>query len=134
MSTLSDGSTTLTLPDELTWSDELGWSPVVQNVTTTLTGALIIESATLQTGRPITLAGDGSAMGWAWIPYATLRQIRAWASVAGRTLTLTLRGTAYTVVFRHHDKPAVDATPLIDYTEPADDDLYVPTLKFTVIS
>ena len=39
---LSDGSTTVELSADMSWSDEYTWSPVVQTVTNTLTGALIV--------------------------------------------------------------------------------------------
>lgn len=134
MSQLTDGVTSITLSDDMGWSDEYAWSPVVQTVTNTLTGALIIETATKKTGRPITLATDSGSTPAGLITRADLLQLKTWEAVPGQTLQLTLRGIAYTVVFRNHEKPAVEATPLIDYATPLDSDPYIVTLKFMVIS
>ncbi len=132
---LTDGSTTVELSADMSWSDEYTWSPVVQTVTNTLTGALIVEVATKKTGRPITLATDAGSGTPAGLVFRTgLAKLKAWEAVAGQTLTLTLRGADYTVMFRHHEKPAIEATPLIDYADPSDSDAYVVTLKFMVIS
>ena len=46
----------LPLPDDLLWSDEHAWSPAVASTSYLITGALLIQSATRQAGRPITLA------------------------------------------------------------------------------
>ena len=53
----------LTLPSGLTWSDEFSWNQL--NVTTeySLTGALIVDTASKQAGRSITLTG-GINFGW----------------------------------------------------------------------
>jgi hypothetical protein len=53
----------LPLPDDLLWADEHAWSPVVATVSYLLTGALLVQSATRQAGRPITLVGPPD-MAW----------------------------------------------------------------------
>ena len=53
---LADGAT-LTLPDDLLWSDEYAWTPTVASTSYLITGALLIQWATRQAGRPITLVG-----------------------------------------------------------------------------
>ena len=128
--TLSDGTTTLTLDPDLDWSDEYAWSPVVQNSSYSLTGALIVQVSTRQAGRPITLAGADDR---GWMDGTVIAQLQAWAAVAGKTLTLTLRGVAYSVMLRHQDAPAVEATPVVGYSDPNSNDWYVATLKFMVI-
>jgi hypothetical protein len=44
----------LVLPDDLLWTDEHAWTPAVAAVSYLLTGALLVESAARQAGRPIT--------------------------------------------------------------------------------
>ncbi len=123
--TLSDGTTTLTLPGDLDWTDEYEWTPVVQDAGYSLTGALIVESGTKQAGRPITLqSGDDRA----WISRADVVQLHAWASVAGQQLTLTLRGVARTVMFDHAAAP-VEAQMVMFYGDPVPEDRYTITLK-----
>lgn len=126
--TLTDGTTTLQLDPDLFWGDEHDWHPVEQSTDRTLTGALIVQVAARQAGRPITLKpADNSS---AWMPRATLTQLRAWAAIPGKTLTLTLYGTAYQVLFRHHDAPALSAEPVVFFSDPLADDWHLVTLKF----
>ena len=137
MITLSDGSTAITLTDDLLRTDEHGWSPVRQGVTPTLTGALVIDVSVLQAGEPITLAGarqgpDGLPYGL--ISRADFSRLRAMSAQPGKVWSLTLRGVTYQVVWRHEDPPALDAQDLIDYSDPEDSDWVIPVLKFTRVS
>ena len=120
-------STSVTLPDALSWADEYTWSPVVQNKTYTTTGALLVEEATRQTGRPITLEGT---IDRTWCTRALVDQLRAWAAMPGMTLQLVLRGTPRTVAF-DQEKGALQGLPVLFYADAwvAPDDFYVPTLR-----
>jgi len=133
--TLTDGVSLLTLPDDLVRTDEHGFSPIRQAVTPTLTGALWIDVSVMQAGEPITLrGGQDGAIYFGDISRAAFAQLRAFADVPGQVFTLSFRGAAYQVVWRHDDPPALDAVDLIDYTDPASTDLVIPTLKFTRIA
>ena len=55
--TLARAGTTITLSDRLHWTDEFDWHPVEQATGYSTTGALLIDVATRQAGRPITLQG-----------------------------------------------------------------------------
>ncbi len=123
---LTDGTLTLTLPGDLAWTDEYAWTPVVQEAGYSLTGALVVETASKQAGRPITLqSGDDRA----WVSRADVDQLHAWASMAGKALTLTLRGVARQVIFDHADTP-VEAQMVMFYGDPVPVDRYTVTLKF----
>ena len=52
--TLARAGTTITLSDRLHWTDEFDWHPVEQASSYSTTGALLIDVATRQAGRPIT--------------------------------------------------------------------------------
>ena len=127
--TLAVGATVLTLPEDLYWSDE-AWSPVEQAEDRSITGALLLQIGVKTAGRPITLApiDDSSA----WCSRSALSQLFTWAATAGQELTLTLRGTAYTVMFRHQNT-ATDATPVVHYSDVADGDFYLVTLRFMTV-
>lgn len=121
--TLSDGTTTVTLSRDMTWSDEHNWHPVAQTVQRGLTGSLIIQAAQMTKGRPITLEPIDDESG------AMLRsivaQLRNWTAVPGQQLTLTLRGIARTVIFRHQDGSGLESRPFIEWaTEELDDSDY----------
>lgn len=108
--TLSDGTTTITLPPDLLWEDEYAWAPVAQSLDYTLTGAVVVQSASRLAGRPITLSGADDR---AWVAKAALDQLYAMASVEGQQMTLTLADArSFTVMFRHQDG-ALTAAPLL---------------------
>lgn len=125
--TLAYLTTTLTLSDDLYWSDENQWHPVEQTAQRTITGALIVSSSTRVGGRPITLqpVEDSSA----WMTRATVDTLRSWAAQAGRQMTLTLRGQTYNVIFRHQDGSGIDAVPIVHYSDVASGDFYRVTLR-----
>lgn len=130
MTTLSDGTTTVALPDALAWTDEYTWAPVEQIVQRTLTGALIVTTTARTVGRPITLAQQ--ADGGPWVLRPALLQLQAWAAVPGQALTLTLRGVAYAVMLRHQDG-ALEATPVMPFADVAASDAYRLTLRLMTI-
>lgn len=124
---LSDGTTTVQLHPDLYWQDENNWFPVEQTVERTLTGALIVSVALRQSGRPITLAPEDENS--AWMPRETIEQLRNWAAVPGKELQLTLRGTTSSVIFRHHDGAAIEATPILHYSDVEPGDWYIATIR-----
>jgi hypothetical protein len=129
--TLTQGATTVTLPDALNWADEYTWSPVQQTKTYTTTGALLIEEATRQAGRPITLEG---AEDRTWCTRALVEQLRAWAATSTVVLTLTLRGVARSVTF-DHERGALQGLPVLFYADGSIEstDYYVPTIRLLEI-
>jgi hypothetical protein len=130
--TLTDGTTTVTLTADLLRTDEHAWSPVRQAVTATLTGALWIDVSEMQAGEPITLSGSADNAGA--ITRTQFSQLRAMADMPGQVFTLTCQGAAHQVIWRHEDSPALDARDLIDYNDPLPTDWVIPTLKFTRIA
>lgn len=128
MTTLSDGTTTVVLSDDLYWSDENNWSPVEQTVQRSITGAQIVQSAARIGGRPITLQPIDDSC--AWITRATLDALRSLAAAPGQQLTLTLRGQTHNVLFRHQDGAAVEASPVVSYGDVAATDFYRATIRF----
>jgi hypothetical protein len=129
--TLADSSTTLTLSPDLQWADENNWHPVEQIVERTLTGALIVSAAARLKGRPITLqpADEGSG----WMTKSTVESLRNLAAVPGKTMTLTLSGAARTVMFRHEEGSAVEATPVVFYSDQTSTDYFLVVLRFMEI-
>lgn len=126
--TLTYSGTTLTLPEDYFWQDENAWNPVEQTAQRTITGSVVISASQRLGGRPITLQplDDGTA----WMPYSMLSTLKSWAAVAGRVMSLTIRGSTRSVVFRHHDGSAIEATPIVHYSDVLSGDFYLVTLKF----
>lgn len=102
---ITDGANSVTLPDDLDWTDELSWSPVQQSAEPSITGATIVQIQARQSGRPITLEGTDTR----YVSGAGVAQLHAWSQAPGQELTLTLRSVSRAVIFRHHDTPAFTA-------------------------
>ncbi len=128
--TLQYGSETLPLDDDLLWVDEYQYSPVEAAVDVGLTGALIeqVDGDASRPGRPITLQPPDDTS--AWMIREDIDQLQVWGAIAGAEFTLTLRGVARQVKFRHQDRPAVDAKPVVPFSDPLPSDYYLTTLKF----
>ena len=124
----------LPLPDDLLWADEHAWSPAVAAVSYLITGALLVQSATRQAGRPITLVGPSDM---AWVRRATLNTLHDWAAVplsadSGRFELTLADARAFTVAFRHTDT-AIEAEPVLGIPARSDADFYRLTLRFLEI-
>lgn len=128
--TITHGGITLNLPIDLLWSDQYSWSPVEQTEATSITGALLIDVAVRTRGRHITLVGDPN---FAWFPYATVDQLKSWAAIPGCEMALSIGGTNYPVIFRHHEKPAIDVYPVVAYSLGDNADFFYGTLKLMEI-
>ena len=122
--------TVVTLPDDLLWADEHAWTPAVAAVSYLLTGALLVESAARQTGRPITLVGRDDM---AWVTRDLVNTLYAWATVPNRRFELTFTdGRRTTVAFRHAET-AIDAEPVLGFPARNDNAYYRLTLRLMEI-
>jgi hypothetical protein len=120
----------LQLPPDLMWPDEFAWAQVQQAQAYTTTGALLLDHWAKQAGRTITLRGG---VDYAWCQRTDLATLNAWAAVPGLALQLSLRGTTRNVVFDHGQNGPIEATPVIEYSDPQGTDPYTLTLKFIQI-
>lgn len=122
-------SAEITLPS-LLWEDELKWTPSVAKETYTMSGALIIESATRLAGRPITLVSPQDDMAWA--TRQLVESLRAWATPSDRRMKLVLEypGDAreFFVTFRH-SASAIEATPVKGFPSPSPMDWFKLTIR-----
>ena len=130
---LSDAAA-LMLPDDLLWTDEHAWTPAVASTAYLLTGALLVQSASRQAGRPITLTG---AVDMAWVPRASVSTLHAWASVplsaaAGRFELTLADARVFTVAFRHAET-AIEAEPVLGFPARSESDYYRLTLRLMQI-
>lgn len=120
---------TIALPDGLAWPDEFDTRDLAQTVRQRLDGGVVVYPRTLSGGRPITLAAPADQP----ITRAQAAALAALAAAPGAVYALSLRGMSFSVMFRHHDPPALDLTPLIDYADPVETDWLTGQIKlFTV--
>lgn len=129
--TLTNGAASMALPPDLIWTNEFQWTPIVQASERSITGALILDTGVKTGGRPIVLQG---AENTAWLLRAEARALLdAWVSLPGQVFTLTLNGRALQVVFDHEAGP-LELKPVVDYSDPIDNDYYCgATLRFLEI-
>lgn len=121
---LSYAGGTLSLPTDLFWVDEFGWSGVSQETARSTTGALLVDVATRTAGRPITLQGEGNT---AWITRANLKTLLAWTKLPGQIFTLNLRGEIFSVLFDHGTGDitgAISQAALVQFSDLTDTDFY----------
>ena len=90
----------LDLPVDLVWEDEAQWSPVMQDVQYSATGALLMQESEKQSGRPITLVG---MQDMCWISRTTLESLIIKKNTKGLRMSLTINSVERTVMFRHSE-------------------------------
>lgn len=114
------------IPRGLVWVDEFNWHPVLRSAEYSITGALLLDAATRQAGRPITLQGSESA---GWLQRSAVLALRALAEQADQTHTLTLAdGRVFTVAFAPGETP-IEATPLARPELPPSAYPYIATIR-----
>jgi len=79
----------LYLPDDLEWTDEFNWSPIVTSTDYGNTGSLFIQQNKKLAGRPISLVGKDDM---AWISREDAEKIKDMRDTLPATITLTLPG------------------------------------------
>jgi hypothetical protein len=130
MITLDDGTDTITLHKDLLWSDEANWNPVQQTANRTITGANVIQIGTMLSGRPITLEPEDDRS--APTTREVVDQLRNWAAVPGKEMTLTIGGVEYLVIFRHQDG-GFEAKKWIHYDDVEPTDIYLVVIRLMEI-
>jgi hypothetical protein len=110
MATITLGG--IELPGDLAWPDRYSWQAVSVATEYSLTGALIVETAEKQAGRPMTLQ---SADNRSWVSRSTIDSLKALQAVAGQTYALAVRDESYTVVIQE-----ITAEPLWDLADDSD--------------
>lgn len=121
---------TLDLPPGLQWPDEYaGLDPVAQTVKRRLDGGLAVYPRGQSGGRSITLVATADH----WLTRAQADALMALAADPGAVYPLSLRGQTFSVLFRHHDAPAADLAPLIDYEDPEAADPMIGSIKLMTV-
>jgi hypothetical protein len=129
--TRDDTSASIQLGNDLVWTDQASWSPVVDAEERTVTGALVVEPWTMVAGRPVTLESDGDDFGL--VVRSQVDTLLAWSAVAGLTLQLDYHGLVLPVMFRHQDGAAVMADPIFPAGAPSAGDRMTLTLKLRTL-
>ncbi len=123
--TLDDGVTTITLPDDLEWTDEYDHDPIGQDIQPMFGGGMMISENNITSGRLITLVSrDG-----VWVLKSILDAVIVFKNTIDKQMTLTLPDArTFTVMFDRSSTP-VEAAQLFEKRLPLPDDYYTLTLK-----
>lgn len=120
----------IALDPHMTWRDEGQWTPVRERVRIGCTGKEIVTTASLYSGRPITLTRGDAGL---WATRDILRQLQALRDTAGWAGLLTLPdGRQFQVRWDHAAGP-IDIDPARLLSEPDNDDIVRLTLRFREI-
>ena len=122
----------ITLPEDLVWSNEYNWSPVVQDARKSITGALIVQEAIQQKGRSIILRGGDNS---AWIDRTTLDALQVKSNTVNLEMVLTHNGATYNVMFDRssNSDTGIEVKEIYPVANPTSDHVYQITLKFIEI-
>lgn len=113
----------LVLPGDTVWTNEITETPVLQEISYAVDGAILVEETLKTTGRPIILDLSG-------ITRSTLLALQSLAAAAATAHTLELHdGRHWQVVFQR--PTPIDAVPFVDFATSDLDgsELYTTTLK-----
>lgn len=119
---LTNGATSVALPPDLIWDDELRWSPVSQAKERSITGAWLVDVQARSGGRPITLLGRENS---AWLRRADALNLIAWLALPGQIFTLERNGESFDVMFDHGTEEmsgAFEVTPVVEFSDPESGD------------
>ena len=126
----TDTNDTVELPQDMQWTDEFGWSSVVQTEPVySLSGSLLVQQGKRLAGRPITLTGE-----WVWHKRQTVETLMAWAEELNLPMTLKhYDGRVFSVCFRLHDT-ALGSVEAVQYATPENEnERYVLTVNLMTV-
>ena len=120
----------LSLPEDLYWENEFGWTPVAASLEYSLAGAGLIQLGKKLTGRAVTLQDENERC---WLPRATVLALKALADQPGKQMQLDYHGRVLTVMFAPGEIP-FDAEPVWREWPDADSDTWnIKTIRLIEI-
>jgi len=117
---------TMTLPEDLIWTNEFSETAVVHDHIYSLTGKLIVFEGIKAAGRPMLLSGTVDS---AWLNRGLLKQLNQ-LQESNIQMTLTLHDSRSFDVIFDYQKKGITAKPIIDFNDPEDDDEYQIIIPF----
>lgn len=114
----------------LVWTDR--WAPqkVSQKLVRSLGGLPVFYHSSLHGGRRITLE---SLPDQGWQTGETVEQLYGLAGETGAQYLLDLGVEQFSVMFRHEEAPALEATPLLPRTVAGPGDYFLINLKLITV-
>ncbi|WP_037054508.1 hypothetical protein [Rheinheimera baltica] len=117
---------TIPVPD-MPWTNEYTWSSWVATTQYAGSGALLVEPAQKQAGRPIVLQED-------LLTREVVNQLLAHSEATLGSFNITLGDARTFTVMWDYSAPPVTATPLLDEVDPDNNSLLMAvTLRFITV-
>lgn len=114
----------------LVWTDRWSSQEVAQKMARTIGGLPVFYHGSLQGAKTITLE---SLQDQGWQTLETVDALYALARVPGAQYLLDFGSVQYSVMFRHEEAPAFEATPLIQRTLAGEGDYFLITMKLITV-
>lgn len=120
----------VTLRPGLVWRDRWSSQEVAQTTLRTIGGRPVFYNASLHKGEAVTLE---SLNDQGWQTYDVVEKLHDLAAVAGAQYLLDFGPVQFSVMFRHEDAPAFEATPLLPRTMAGSEDYFLITMKLITV-
>lgn len=127
MSIALDG---ITLDDSMIWAERHTTQNVAQSLRRTLAGSAVVYVGALGAGVPITLQASSNQ---GWLRKSQADAVLARAAVPGGVYTLEYGSETFSVMFRHHEPPAVNLTPLLARQAHDAEDYFTGEIKLVTV-
>ena len=118
------------LNKNMIWEDRYSYSPIRQEVDFTLGGSLVVYAGAVVGARPITLVAIEDQ---GWLTKDQADAVYAMCNQVGTVYTLTIGAESFSVIFRHHDAPAVSFSPLIPRATPLTGDYFTGYIRLLTV-
>ena len=123
MKLMNPNGTSLTLSDDLLWTDEFDWRQIAQSETIrTLSGSYFVQQGIKKKGRSITLQ---SPDGMAWHTRSVVETLQNWSAQPQAQFTLMRGKTETAVIF-----VSVSASPVLGFGGDKANDYFMLTIQF----
>jgi len=121
----------ITLNPNMVWVERYAYSQVIQEVQVTLDGSPVVYTRTWQAGMPSTLVALEDQ---GWLTKAMADAVQTSAQSPGAIYTLELGAETFSVIFRHHEAPAVSLRPLLLRAVPLAEDYFAGEIKLMTVA
>lgn len=128
--TITDGVTTITLPDDLVWSNEFHTTQIAQDTKRSLTGAFVVFEDTKLHGRSIKLDSDEDS---GWIIRSNLLALRALSEQEDMDMTLVFHAQTHTVRFDRANGSPIKTVQILECSDPSNDAKYALSLSLITV-
>jgi hypothetical protein len=115
------------LPGNLYWSDEFDFIPFAQSKERTVSGGMVVESAALQAGQPVTLTAD-------WADRDVVLALRAMQADISTVRVLTLNDGVQLSVLFDVEAGGVEADLLSPELNPTSETIYELTIHLVTVT